>query len=89
MPNGFLLSAEVASGEAGPRSPASGPAEDGPSPALDLMEEFRPVIADAVVLRHLATGNVGFQENPTPHWTPGADEPERGKRSSPRTGGGW
>jgi len=53
------------------------------------MEEFRPVIADAVVLRHLATGNVGFQENPTPHWTPGADEPERGKRSSPRTGGGW
>ena len=33
-----------------------------PSLALDLMEEFRPVIVDAVVLRCLSTGIVRFEE---------------------------
>lgn len=33
-----------------------------PSLALDLMEEFRPVIVDAVVLRCLTTGIVRFEE---------------------------
>lgn len=33
-----------------------------PSLALDLMEEFRPVIVDAVTLRCLSTGIVRFEE---------------------------
>jgi CRISPR-associated protein Cas1 len=33
-----------------------------PSLALDLMEEFRPVVVDAVVLRCLSTGIVRFEE---------------------------
>jgi CRISPR-associated protein Cas1 len=33
-----------------------------PSLALDLMEEFRPIVVDAVVLRCLSTGIVRFEE---------------------------
>jgi CRISP-associated protein Cas1 len=47
-----------------------------PSLALDLIEEFRPVLADAVVLRCLTTGVVRPDEFDT--------EPDRGCRMSPR-----
>jgi CRISP-associated protein Cas1 len=47
-----------------------------PCLALDLMEEFRPVIVDAVVLRCLSTGIVRFEEFDT--------NPDRGSRMSAR-----
>ena len=47
-----------------------------PSLALDLIEEFRPVVVDAVVLRCLTTGIVRADEFDT--------EPDRGCRMNPR-----
>ena len=47
-----------------------------PCLALDLIEEFRPVIVDAVVLRCLSTGNVRFEEFET--------IPDRGCRMNAR-----
>lgn len=47
-----------------------------PCLALDLMEEFRPVIVDAVVLRCLSTGIVKFEEFET--------IPDRGCRMNAR-----
>jgi CRISP-associated protein Cas1 len=47
-----------------------------PCLALDLIEEFRPVIVDAVVLRCLTTGIVRFEEFD--------NEPDRGCRMNPR-----
>ena len=42
--------------------PAARRAQYNPCLALDLMEEFRPVVVDAVVLRCLSTGIVRFEE---------------------------
>ena len=47
-----------------------------PSLALDLMEEFRPLVVDAVVLRCLSTGIVRHEEFDT--------DSERGCRMNPR-----